>query len=277
VNDPQRMKELKEALSLIRSATKEEASELFKNRIAAFETHRLRLEEPDNRFDTHSRHAYMAVDEMETFVRQMTGYNAGWTIDAFTKHFSEHIGRNAKYNTDIRITNCYFITQMVHRGASETQAMKLLMRLRGDGAMSSGHLRELRDTYSDYKKIDCMMEGDLSMFSNVYSITEFLEFSISNLEGNELASQKAVDAFRSFFQELIDLMKSNHSLVASKDTGYPEIFGCVIDWMNAEYKDPLDYFYTHDSHHTVRLAIRRRALSEYIHTMSYYLEEALKP
>jgi hypothetical protein len=74
------------------------------------------------------------------------------------------------------------------------------MRLLGDTAMTSGLLRELRDTYRDYKNIDGFRERDLKFFNNAHSIASFLKFSISNLKGEEIASKKkAVYAFRAFF------------------------------------------------------------------------------
>lgn len=272
MTDPQRMKQLKEAWGLINAASPEEKEEFFKTEIQAFEEHYSRFESPDNRFDSYSTHAWHAMGILELFFSRLTGYSVSWVPEKYLEHCSENTGRQVKYSHDTRSDNCFFITQMVHRGSSETQAMKLLMRLRGDEAMTSGHLRELQDTYRDYKKIEGLRECDLPILGNSHVIKQFLKFSISNLEGDEIASQKAVTAFRSFFQELIDLMKSNHEIIAARDRSYPEIFGCVIDWINSDYDDPLDYFYTHESHQFVDIWKRKRALGEYINTISAFTD-----
>ena len=270
MTDPKRMKQLNDAWEMIEKSSPEEKEELFKYYYQKFEALKSRLDSPNNRLEPHWIHASSAIDSLDIFFTRLTGYSASWIPDYYLKYYPQNTGRPEKYSRDTRADNCFFITHMVERGASETQAMKLLMRLRGDKAMSSGHLRELQDTYRDYKKIEGLREGDLSILRNGHAIVEFLRFSISNLEGDEVASQKAVAAFRSFLQELIDLMKSSHRAIAKYDRSYPEIFGCVIDWINSEYVDPLDYFYTHESHESVPLWNRRRGLMEYINTIGAY-------
>lgn len=270
MTDPNRMEKLSEALELIETASREEKNELFKGHLRELKAHEARFETPDNRFDSYSSHAYRAMYTQEIFFRRLTGYNASWVSDQFSMHCSDNVGRPNKYGEDTREVNCFFITQMVHRGASETQAMKLLMRMRGDEAMTSGHLRELQDTYRDYKKIEHLRDFDISLLDNSYKIAHLLDFSVSNLEGDEAASHRAIAALRSLFQELIDLMKSSHDAIASGDGSYPEIYGCLIDWIISEYEDPLDYFYNHESHRTVPSPKRKRALREYINTIPVF-------
>lgn len=275
MTDPHKTKQLNEAWKLIRSASHKERAELFRESIQAFEERKSRFDEPENRFDPYSRNAEGAMYQLESFYRILTGYSVGWVSEYFLEHRSGKAGRPTKYNTDTRSENCFFITQMVHRGASETQAMKLLVRMRGDRAMSSGHLRELQNTYRDYKKIEYLREMDLGLVDNSHKIAELLELSISDLESDEIASRKAVEALRSLFQELIDLMKSSHDAIASGDGSYPEIYGCLIDWIKSEYEDPLDYFYSHESHRTVPSATRKRALREYINTIPLFTDHDL--
>jgi len=273
VTDPKRMQELKTAWELINHASHEEKEELFSGLINSFKEHDARLREPDNRFDSHESHAYRAMDRLRIFVCRLIGYNMGWVPEKFLEHCAYNSGRPTKYDNDTREVNCYFISQMVKRGASETQAMKLLMRLRGDSAMTSGHLRELQDTFRDYKAIGGRWEHDRPMMESAYLFIDFLKFSISDLEGDEKASQKAVDAFRLFMQELIDLMKSNFDLVAARGKGYPDDYGCVLDWIKEDYEDPLDYFYTHDSHKTVTIWDRKRGLIEYVNAIWAYTDK----
>jgi len=276
MTDPKRMKQLNEAWKLLNAASYEEQKELFRHDFQELNKIKARFDDPDNRFAPYSYHAHQAMFYLEAFVERVTGYSASWIPEKHLMHCSENTGRRAKYDFDTRETNCVFIALMVDRGASETQAMKLLMRLRDDEAMTSGHLRELQDSYRDFKKVGRPYERDISIEHNAHNISQFLQFSITNLEGEEKASRKAVESFKSLFQDLIDQMKSNHELIAKRDRSYPEIFGCVIDWVKSEYEDPLDYFYTHETHQTVPFHQRRRALNEYINTMHCFLERPLE-
>ncbi len=275
MRDDDSMIRLKSAWELILNASKDEKSKLFEAYVEALENHKERLGETENRLDPHSYRAYRAMDVVERFFRHVTGYNASWVSDKFLEHCSQRSARRRKYDFDTRSVNCFFIAQMVSRGSSETQAMKLLMRLRGDSAMTQGHLRELRDTYGDFKKLGRPTEDDLLVLDNAVNVARFLEFDISNLNSDEKASEKAVTAFRDFYQELIDLMKSHHALVASRDSSYPEIFGPVIRWLEANYDDPLDYFYRHETHSSVPFEVRRRCLLEYLNTVSAFTDDAL--
>ena len=140
--------------------------------------------------------------------------------------------------------------------------------------MTQGHLRELQDSYRDFKRLGRPTDKDTAIFGNAHVISNFLEFEISNLSGDEKASERAVQALREFFKELIDLMKANHKLIASKDASYPQIFGPVIEWLNADFDDPLDYFFSHESHKSTSLWDRRQGLNEYINTVHFYTENA---
>lgn len=272
MNDPKRMKQLNDAISFIDQASNEEKAELYNWLISPLTEHNNRLALPNNRFDSHEVHAYEAMDTLCFFVRRLTGYNTGWIPEAFIKHCSEKGGRPPKYGPDSRERNCIFISLMCARGASETQAMKLLMRLTGDPAMSQGQLRELQDTYRDFKKLDRPDDRDLSIFDNTISIGFFLEFDVSNLGSDEKTSENAVQAFRAFWQEIIVLMKANHELIASKDSAYPKVFGPVIDWLSANYDDPLDYFYSHDTDEDFSFLERRRGLTEYLNTVNHFIK-----
>ncbi|MCR9219111.1 MAG: hypothetical protein NXI21_02680 [Alphaproteobacteria bacterium] len=271
----QRMKQLRQAWALVSEASPEERKELFRDEYEYFNQIKQQLDEPENRFHPHSSSAFQAIDGLVLFYRRLTGYRAGWIPEKLLEHCCQNAGRQPKYDLDTRETNCIFISMMVERGASETQAMKLLMRLKGDNAMSSGHLRELQDTYRDFKRSGRPSPRDLSIKYTSHNIAEFLKFSISNLEGEDAASRKAVSAFRQFFQELIDVMKESHDVIAKRDRSYPEIFGCVIDWLNADYEDPLDYFFAHEPLSPAASNARRRALREYINTMYAFRENPI--
>lgn len=261
------MNQLNEAWKLINNASHEEKKELFKKYIQKLEKHRERFDTPNNRFNPYATHARRAMYTLDLFFVKTTGYSASWVPDEFLNHCTTNIGRPTKYSSDTRGDNCFFITQMVHRGSSETQAMKLLMRLRGDKAMTPGHLRELQDTYRDYKKVEGLQQSDLSILDNAPMASEFLEFDISNLGSDEIASHKAVAAFRSFFQELIDLIKNSHRTISTKKKSHPKSYACIIDWINAEYEDPLDYFYAHKHHRSVAIWKRKQYLLNYINSM----------
>ena len=272
MNDPVRMKELNEAWKLIETASHEEKEELFSWLINALKEHHARFDAPDNRFDSHEDHAYRAMDTLRLFLCRLLGYNMGWVPEKFIEHCAYNSGRPPKYSRETRTVKCYFIFQMLKRGASKTQAMKLLMRLRGDRVMTSGLLRELQDTYRDYERIGGDWEHDLPLAECSAYIVDFLDFDVSNLDGDEKASLKAVEAFRMFMQELIDLMKSNHELVASRDRSYPEIFGPIVDWISKEYNDPLDYFYKHQSTDRKQRYKIRRGFIEYLNAIWVFNE-----
>jgi len=270
-----RMKQLKKAKELIYSASLEEKEELFEETISQLKEYEERFKKPDNRFNSYEDVSFFAMDHLRVFVRRMIGYNVGWIPDKFEEHCSNNAGRKIKYDRDTRETNSVFIYLISQRGASETQAMKLLMRLRGDRVMTSGHLKELRDSYKDFKKIGigCNPEKIIFNFSSV--ISDFLSFTICNLESEEKASKNAVIAFISLWQEIINLMKEYHPIIAKHDKNYPKIFGSAIDWVNEEYDNPLDYFYTHETHKNVSLYKRKQFLREYLNTISFFMDKKI--
>lgn len=263
------MKRLHEAWKLINEATKEEKAELFADFIADIKENEEALQRPDNRFSMHRSNAIQASDKLTGFVRHLTKYDVRWIPDEYAKHIYK-AGRREKYSDVSREVNCFFIAHMVKYEASETQAMKLLLRLRGDLSMSEGHFRELRDTYRDYKAIGRPSEGDMNILFNGWIIAEFLEFSIDQLESEEKASLVAVAAFRKFMADLVILMKGMHSTIAQADVSYPGLFGNLISWLSEDYSDPLDYFYTHSSHETDLPELRKQWLREYINTIYHF-------
>lgn len=271
--DNERMARLRAAWALLDNATHDEKRELFSRLINALEHHKDKLEGDDSRFEPHSSQAFSAMSKIRIFCQRLTAYNIGWVPEYYAEHCSDQGGRPSKYNLDTRELDCFFITQMVFRGSSETQAMKLLMRLKGDGAMTQGHMRELQDTYREYKKLGRSSDYDKSIADNAHLVAEFLRFDVSNLEGPERASQKAVSALRSFCQELIDFMKASHELVASKDREYPDIFGPVIEWLELEYEDPLNYFFGAHIDPETNFHIHRRGLLEFLNMAFHYQEE----
>lgn len=126
------------------------------------------------------------------------------------------VGRPERYSTEEQIANCIFIDSMEELGSSATQAMKLLMRLRGDAAMTEGHLRYLRDTYKDYKSYQKQLEfykGRLDLLKPIF----FLEYKEDDLISHELASKDAAAAFfvlweRVFESAIEDIIAINVNL-----------------------------------------------------------------
>ncbi|MEQ9208989.1 MAG: hypothetical protein RLN96_03960 [Pseudomonadales bacterium] len=268
--DPERTRDLERAWQLIEAASNAEKEVLFKPLIESFKAHETRFEKPDNIFDSYESHAEMAMDTLINCMRRLIGHDVSWVQDNYLKFCSYGKGPRPIYDYETREVNCIFIALMVARGSSETQAMKMLIRLQGNKLITEGRLREVQNTYRHFKKQGRPTDHDLSIIKITAKIGYFLEFDISNLEGEEKASEKAVIAFRKFFQEIIDLMKTHHDLVADNDKSYPELFGCVIDWVKADYSDPLDYFYRHTSHSTVHFRERRRELTNYLNSVIYF-------
>lgn len=269
----ERIAELKAALELIERATADEKRELFGSLIDALESRKTRLEGDPNRLDPHSRHASAAMSKLRIFFQRLIGYNVGWVPEFYLEYCSSQGGRPTKYDYDTRDLNCFFITQMVIRGSSESQAMKLLMRLQGDNAMTQGHMRELQDTYRDYKELGRPSTFDKSIEDNAHLLPELLGFDVSNMEGSDRASQNAVAAFRLLFQELVEFMKSSHELVATKDRDYPEIFGPIIYWLGLNYSDPLEYFFGPHRYPEANPFVTQRGFLEYLNMAFFFQEE----
>lgn len=271
-----RMKELRAAKELILTATTEEKQELFSDTFGSLEKYRIAIEKPENRMDPHSNKVFAADSHLYLYLALLTGYKLGWISDEMVEH-NKSSGKNVKYTYEQRVANCHFIEQMVVRGSSPRQAMMLLARLQGDVSMSEGRQRELRETYKEYLQLkEDTPENDL-YFGEGYYVAEFLAFSIEHLNGPEKASAKAVDAFRSFWQEIIDAIKDTHPIAAQHDRSYPKIFGNLISWISQDYDDPLDYFYTHPSHKTDPLRDRIRWLRTYLNSLEYYRDFQSEP
>lgn len=281
-NDPERMEQLKEALKFIVDATDDEKWELFSTKLTYLENLRDKFDMPDNRFDPHWLYAKEAMSVLERFFLRMTGYFPTWIPEIYLDLCMTKTGRPAKYDISTRACNCFFIREMIYRGASETQAMKLVMRLRGDSAMTSGHLRELQDSYREFKIADpyspedISVDGDFHFPRNANRLIGFLGFDISNLEGEDKASVKAVNAFRSSCEALISLMKKYREKVALSSVEPPEAFGGVLGWVESNFEDPLDYFFRHESHATVPIEQRQEGLGKYLFAIFDHLYEMKK-
>lgn len=264
-----RMAELTAAMELIQAATTEEKQEVFSELFGGLEKYKAALKQPENKMQSHYDIVTDADIELYFSLELLTGYKLGWISDKMAAH-TKSSGRNAKYTESGRAINCYFIEQLVTRGSSPRQAMMLLARLKGDFSMSEGLQRELRETYKEYMQLK---EGTLEMdqrFMRGHIIAELLGFSIEHLDGPEKASAKAVDAFRSFCQDIISGIKDTHAIVAKHDKSYPEIYGNLIGWITEDYEDPLDYFFTHPSHKTDPLNVRKRWLQTYLNSLDYF-------
>lgn len=269
----QRKSELRAAYKTISRATTDEKRFLFSGYIATMEKSYKNLQTIENSFHPHRHIILKAADNAFYLLRSLTGYSAGWIEEELAKHSARKPGRNKRYDLDEKIENSIFISLIVQRGASETQAMKLLMRLRGDFSMAASHLNELRNTHKEYKADKHNNNKTFDMSEAAWAIAEYLKFNITHLDGDEMASKKAVEAFRSLWQEIIDMMKEYHPIIRDNDGAYPEYFGCVIDWVEAAYEDPLDYFYTHPSHSKFSFENRRFKFLQYLNDITYYAKE----
>ena len=268
----QRKNELLAAYKTISKATSDEQRFLFNDYIASMEKAYQNLQAAENPFRPHLHTIHSATDRAFNLLRSLTGHSVGWIGEEISKHSAIKPGRNKRYGLDEKIENSIFISLIVERGASETQAMKLLMRLRGDFAMAESHLNELRSTHKKFKADkDNNFKSD-DILENPWVIAEYLKFNITQLDGEEIAAKKAVEAFRSLWQEIIDMMKEYHPIIRESDSAYPEYFGCVIDWVEAAYEDPLDYFYGHPSHGEIPFEERRFKFLQYLNDITHYSE-----
>ena len=264
-----RMKELIAARALILTATTEEKQEVFSELFGGLEKYKAALKQPESKMQSHYDIVTDADIELYFSLERLTGYKLGWISDEMAAH-TKSSGRNTKYTDRERATNCYFIEQLVTRGSTPRQAMMLLARLKGDVAMSEGLQRELRETYKEYIQLKGNTPEKDQRFMRGYVTAELLGFSIEHLDGPEKASAKAVDAFRSFCQDIISGIKDTHSIAAKHDRSYPQIYGNLLGWIAEDYKDPLDYFFTHPSHKTDPLHDRKHWLQTYLNSLEYF-------
>jgi len=258
-----RLEELETARKTIEKATKEEKQALFASVIASLEEYDNALSEPENNLYPHSIKASQAFSDLALTFYHLSGYKVAWIEEALVAHSNKKV-RPQKY-TDMEMeVNCFFITHMVKRGASATQAIKLLTRLRGDAAMTEGHLKGLRQVYKDYQALGRPTDRDNDIYQNGWIIADLSTLSIQHLEGTELASQKAVDAFRGFWSDLIEVIKTLQPVIAKQNGGSLDYFGDLIPVLDQECADPLDHIYTHLHATEKPLSVSKRWLREYI-------------
>jgi len=269
----QRKNELLAAYNTINKASQDEKRFLFGGYIASMEKSYESLQATENTFRPHLHIVHSASRRAFSLLRNLTGYSAGWIEEELAKHSATKPGRNKRYNLDQKLENSVFISLLVQRGASKTQAMKLLMRLRGDFALADSHLNELRSTYKEFEADQGGSYRSDDMSENAWAIAEFLKFDITKVDdGKEIAAKEAVEAFRSLWQEIIDIMKEYHPIIRTIDSARSEDYGCVIDWVEAAYEDPLDYFYGHPSHGEVPFEERRFKFLQYLNDITHCSE-----
>ena len=245
-----RQKQLEEAYEMIRLASHKEKAILFKSLISNINEYDERLRQPENEFYPYSELSYSAFREIETFILSFVGYRAGWVRDALLAHYKKP-GRQNSYNAEEKIENCIFLFWLTRKGASPTQAAKLLARLHGDISMSKSRTNDMTKAYNAFKDEPIYQELEQAesfkqlIEISVHSLPSYLEFSFTkqNLLTEEKASHQAATAFRQMWQEVINYMKESHSFIREKDRSYPEIFGEIIELLDKDYDDPLDYFY----------------------------------
>lgn len=269
------LKLLKNSLELIMDAEPKYKKILFKEVYKLDHAQKEFEELEDNRFDSHERRADNAMDNIIFFTRKITGYNCCWVRDVYQEYCSiQAIGRKRKYDNDGRDLHCKMITLMVNRGSSETQAMRFIMKATGDKAMSEGYLRELRDSYRSYKKLNLNNydEDTIDLLEEAYCVGDALKWSIDEdtLTDSTKAYSKAVDAFRKIYQESIDYMKDYHSILEKHDNCYPDIFGCMIDVIKENHDDPLLYFFNNEKYEKIPAHYRGRCLMQYLQAIRYF-------
>lgn len=253
------------------SLSLEERAEFFKDQISQLEEIEESFDLPESRFYSTQSRAFSAMDGLRIFIRRLTGYNPGGLLDYIAQYGGDKAGRNAKYTRDLRSENSIFIKLLVDRGSSETQAMKLLMRLRGDKAMTEGHLKELRETYREFKTIDISTHREDDITDNAHTISSFLEFNIDGaFESDEKAAEKAEKAFKKLWQEILDSMREYHHMLKSYDREYPGLFGHTIELLKLDYDNPLDYFYKHPPHKDIPIFTKKSCLREYLNSIGYF-------
>lgn len=255
---------------IIKSLSPEEKQKIFSEEIDRLEKIYISLQEKtDDRFNSHEEKSRAAMQTVISLCRKITGYNCGWVPEEFIKHCSNS-GRDKKYDSDTRLFNSIFIDQMIIHGSSQTQAAILLAKLTGDLAVSEGFQKEIRESYAHFCKSD-IYDDHQDILNIGWAIGNMLKFDLSMPPtSKEAAFSTALKAFKDFWQNVIDQMKASRPVIEKMDAGYPAIFGCVIEWLDADYENPLDYFYIHPTHQTVPLHDRQYRLSTYIESMNTF-------
>jgi hypothetical protein len=256
---------------LLESSSLDERKEHFSAEIEKLE--KLRndlLNKQEDRFYSHEQKAMSALHDVLFFYRKVTGYNCGWIAEEVIKHCS-NAGRSVKYDTDTRLFNSILIDQLMKRGSSQRQAAILVAKIRNDTSISiESAQKELMDTFREYEKSDIRLNYQ-EITEIPFFIVEMLKFDLSKeYSSEEKAFSEALSAYQKFWQDIVDLMKEYHPIIAQNDRHYPEIFGCVIEWLNENYENPREYFYKPASHKSIPLAQRRYCLSTYLGAVAFF-------
>jgi len=173
--------------------------------------------------------------EVVNFYEEMTGYDVRWVFELHRKAtISAQSGRKNKYSNKEREINNLFIKLLTERNASEKQAMKLLIKLRGSKIVSEAGIRELQNTYRDFKKLSqhknkiCLIEN-LNLVVDMISSFKFHP-EIFEDDYNEISYEKAILAFKELSTEFIEMIDG----AFGGDEYYNYI---LIKWSNFEESD----------------------------------------
>ncbi len=128
------------------------------------------------------------------YVEQLCGYKPHQIFETITPYLTEtKTGRPQKYSPQEKLIIGTLIEALENNGSTPTQAMKLVMRINGDRAMSEGHLRLIRSIYKNYNELfnNKNLESRMSLLTRIY----LQDYEECDLVSNELASEKAKNAF----------------------------------------------------------------------------------
>ena len=263
-------KKISEVIDIIHSLPLGERQEIFAKEISELKELKSALENTENIFSPHEEKAWIALQKIIIFFRRATGYNCGWVAEEALKHCS-NAGRKIKHTSDKRLSNCIIIYHISKRGCSVRQAVILLAKMINDKNVSpESTQKELTDSYREYRKKDLFRRYE-EIHHIGWVIADMLNFDLSQeYSSHEKSFIKAREAHKAFWQDVINLMNKYHPIIAKYDKDYPEIFGCVIEWLNQSYDNPIEYFYKPPSHQTIALRQRKKYLSIYIEAINFF-------
>lgn len=258
------------------SLSLDERKKIFSKEINELEKLYSELKNEGNRFNPHEEKAWSSLQKIIIFFRKMTGYNCGWVAEEVIEHCS-NAGRGTKYTPDDRLFNSIIIDQISKRGCSPRQAIILLAKMMNDKNVSpESTQKELTDTYREYKE-NKINQNYQEITDIGWVIADMLNFDLSKeYTSNEAAFSEALEAHKTFWQDVINIMKEYHPIIAKHDNGYPQFFGCVIEWLAENYKNPIEYFYKHSTHQTVPFIERRNYLAAYIDAISFFQDKKVE-
>ena len=233
------------------------------------EDYREQLEKADNsKFLSRNEIIDSAIFTLCTKVRAETGYNLSWLANE-VRHSLNSKGRPAGMNVDDRRENSVIVYHLVNRGASKTQAIIFLGKLKGQKVVTEGFQKDMGSTYKEFVESGQAKNIDLEEIG--WIISGLLEIDYNRkLESDEKAFEKAITAYDELWEDILNLMREFHPIIKQHDNAYPDIFGDLPDLIEVKNIAAWDLFYNYKVGSRKDRLIRSSYLNEFLNTISFF-------